>query len=324
MRVAGIAAVVGALAIGVTACVPGRYVPPRAGSAAGVDWVALGDSYSAGTGLGLPGLDCDRDGGAYPNVAAFALAAQGKIALRSFRSVACSGASTDAYWNGQATLVGASVAPQRNAVTREADVVTLTLGGNDIGFVSKVVGCVVAQCTGDVWSVTPGAGVAWDAVRRRLSDVFLDIRRRMSPTGHLFVLTYPALFALDAERCPNGPLTFTLAEQRAANALATRLGDVIAAAAATARHAAGNVHVVDWRLGPRTENAYVVPAGNAGAGQAFAVHRPGDGLCNAAGRASPVNNLSLPPTSNVYHPNATGYAQAANLLVPRVAAALTP
>jgi lysophospholipase L1-like esterase len=315
-------AVAGALVAGATACVPGRYVPPPAASAPGVDWVALGDSYSAGTGLGLPGVDCDRDGGAYPNVAAFTLAAQGRISLRTFRSVACSGASTDAYWNGQGTPIGVRVAPQRAAVTGEADVVTLTLGGNDIGFVSKAVGCVLAQCGSDVWSVTPGGGLTWDALRQRLADVFGDVRRRMSPTGHLFVLTYPALFALDAAACPAGPLTFTLAEQRAANALATRLGDTIAAAAATARQAEGNVHVVDWRRGPRVERGYVVPAGQAGAGQAFALHRPGDGLCNAAGRPSPIHNLALPPTPNVYHPNATGYAQAANLLVPAVAAAL--
>jgi hypothetical protein len=45
-------------------------------------------------------------------------------------------------------------------------------------------------------------------------------------------------------------------------------------------------------------------------------------LCNAAGRPPVLNNLSFPPTSNAYHPNATGYTQAANLLAPRVAAAL--
>jgi lysophospholipase L1-like esterase len=304
------------LVAGLAACTPPPpYLPP-------IDWVALGDSYSAGTGLGLPALDCDRDSGSYPDRAALQLAAQQKIALRSFRTVACSGAATSSYWSGQGLLTGARVAAQQAAITRDADVVTMTLGGNDIGFTSKVVGCVLGECGADVWSVSPGAGLTWDGLRQRLVDVFVDVRRRMSPAGHVFVLTYPAPFALDAAACPGGPLTFTLAEQRAANALATRLGDTIAAAVTMAGQVAGNVHLVDWRLGPRVDGGHVVPAGRPGAGQAFALHRPADGLCNARGLPPVLNNLSFPPTSNTYHPNATGYAQAANLLVPRVAAAL--
>jgi hypothetical protein len=81
---------------------------------------------------------------------------------------------------------------------------------------------------------------------------------------------------------------------------------------------------VDWRRGPRVEGGYTIPAGHPGAGQRLALHRPPDGLCNARGLPAPLNNLSLPPTPNTYHPNATGYAQAADLLVPVVAAALRP
>jgi lysophospholipase L1-like esterase len=279
---------------GLSACTPSRdYLPS-------VDWVALGDSYSSGTGLGPVTLDCDRDGGAYASVAALHLVAQRKIALRSFRNAACSGAGTDAYWNGQRVLLGPTVAAQRAAITRDTDVATLTLGGNDIGFVSKIVGCVLGACGSDVWTLSPGGGLTWD----------------------LFVLTYPAPFALDAAACPRGPLTFTLAEQQAANALATRLGDTIASAVAEANGAAGNVLLIDWRRGPRVEGGYVIPGGQTGAGQAFALHRPAEGLCNARGLAAPLNNLSLPPSGNTYHPNSVGYTQAAQLLIGPVAAAV--
>jgi lysophospholipase L1-like esterase len=315
-RLVSVAVVVLMVVAGLSACTPSRdYLPS-------VDWVALGDSYSSGTGLGPVTLDCDRDGGAYASVTALHLVAQRKIALRSFRNVACSGAGTDAYWNGQRLLVGPAVAAQRAAITRDTDVATLTLGGNDIGFVSKIVGCVLAACGGDVWTLSPGGGLTWDALRERLVDVFVDIRRRMSPSGDLFVLTYPAPFALAAAACPRGPLTFTLAEQQAANALATRLGDTIASAVAEANSAAGNVRLIDWRRGPRVEGGYVIPGGQTGAGQAFALHRPAEGLCNARGLAAPLNNLSLPPSGNNYHPNSVGYTQAAQLLIGPVAAAV--
>ena len=127
-------------------------------------YVALGDSYSAGQGLGdyssddqQAGDNCHRSAGAYPHILAADFA---QLADLSF--VACTGAVTyDLLNNAQrwSDKPPAQIAsPPLGSATK---VVTLTIGGNDASFVSVAWSCVTGWYPGffpyggDIpWAVT--------------------------------------------------------------------------------------------------------------------------------------------------------------------------
>ena len=103
-------------------------------------YVALGDSYSSGEGDGayLTGSDtatdhCHRSSNAYPELA------DQDAHLGSLDFVSCSGAITDDFFD--ANDEGNNEPPQSQALTSGTKYVTLTFGGNDLGF-----GAVLAQC----------------------------------------------------------------------------------------------------------------------------------------------------------------------------------
>ncbi|WNV83433.1 SGNH/GDSL hydrolase family protein [Umezawaea sp. Da 62-37] len=102
------------------------------------EYVALGDS--AASGPLIPDQDesspgCLRSSRNWPSVLASALG------VAAFRDVTCSGAVADDLEGGQTTFLGA-VPPQFDALTPTTDLVTLTIGGNDIGLVATALGCV--------------------------------------------------------------------------------------------------------------------------------------------------------------------------------------
>lgn len=300
-----------------------------------VRWVALGDSYSAGVGLGPVGPEkCDRDAGAYARLAKDALASAGQLAIADFRHIACKGAVTGDYWNNQhnaSPYQNDGTSRQRDAVTKNTNLVTLTLGGNDISFAEKIAGCVIGNCGPDVYELSGGNGrdnpLDWDGLYNRLLGVYLDVRQQMSPSGHLFVLSYPIPFSLGHTGL--GCNLMSAAEKLAANALSTRLGDTIFHAVNEANRRKGNVHFVDWRTGTRLEDGYEVPSGYAGAGRRFPTYSPPDGLCNQWGNTPQLNGL-VPAllienrrgfSDNSFHPTPYGYRYAGGQLRTRIASA---
>ena len=98
-------------------------------------YVALGDSYSAASGVLPPDLtappECLRSALNYPHVIASATGAQ-------LTDVSCGAADTSHYFSSQYP----GVAPQLNAVTSDAKLVTMTIGGNDSNvFIDTIVDC---------------------------------------------------------------------------------------------------------------------------------------------------------------------------------------
>lgn len=111
---------------------------PASPAAASLRYVALGDSYSAASGV-LP-LDlsapsqCLRSSRNYPHVIARATGAQ-------LTDVTCGAAETGHFFESQYP----GVAPQLDAVGSEAQLVTMTIGGNDSGvFINAIVACGTA------------------------------------------------------------------------------------------------------------------------------------------------------------------------------------
>ncbi|MEU7073921.1 SGNH/GDSL hydrolase family protein [Streptomyces narbonensis] len=158
-------------------------------------YVALGDSYAAGTGLPQQtDTKCMRSTGSYPAW----IAETYKPSV--FKDVTCGGATTRSLWNHEG-----EAAPQVNALTQDTDLVTVTLGGNDLGFSDVLTRCVLAGLTTregtpcrDVAAKEVDAGFA--RLSTRLPDMLTDIKRR-SPRARVVVVGYPNPFPADGSAC---------------------------------------------------------------------------------------------------------------------------
>ena len=98
-------------------------------------YVALGDSYSAASGVLPPDLtappQCLRSTRNYPHVIAEKLGAQ-------LTDVTCGAAETRHFFSSQYS----GVPPQLNAVNKYKQLVTMTIGGNDSGvFINAILNC---------------------------------------------------------------------------------------------------------------------------------------------------------------------------------------
>lgn len=103
-----------------------------------LDYVALGDSYSAASGVLPPDpsapLLCLRSTRNYPHVLAATTGA-------NLTDVTCGAAETRHFTSAQYP----GVAPQVNALAADTDLVTMTIGGNDSGvFISAILACGAA------------------------------------------------------------------------------------------------------------------------------------------------------------------------------------
>ncbi|TGB14902.1 SGNH/GDSL hydrolase family protein [Streptomyces sp. MZ04] len=103
------------------------------------EYVAMGDSFSAGP-LILPQSDlltCARSSVNYPAL----LAERLKVDTTRFRDVTCSSAQTENFANPQPGNVSGTAAPQYDALSKDTTLVTVGIGGNDIGLVGLVQAC---------------------------------------------------------------------------------------------------------------------------------------------------------------------------------------
>ncbi|MBY4127059.1 SGNH/GDSL hydrolase family protein [Rhodococcus fascians] len=136
VRSQGIVAGLAAAACVLTACTSESPAPTSA--PATLDYVALGDSAASGPRIpnqvGAPG--CQQSDSNYPHV----LAAQLDVA--SFVDVTCSGAVTENIVSTPQSTSSGDVPVQLDALSGDTDLVTITIGGNDIGLVSTAVGCL--------------------------------------------------------------------------------------------------------------------------------------------------------------------------------------
>ena len=98
--------------------------------AKGDKYVALGSSIASGYGISVQSTDCGRSNRNYPNL----IAARYGLALTD---VTCGAATIP---NVVDTAQG-SHPPQITSVTPDTKLITLTVGGNDIGYNATAVSC---------------------------------------------------------------------------------------------------------------------------------------------------------------------------------------
>lgn len=148
-------------------------------SASTVNYVALGDSYSSGVGAGSYTTDsgsCLRSTKAYPQLWANAHGPS------SFVFAACSGAKT--------TDVTAN---QLGALTGATSLVSLSVGGNDVGFSDVMLTCVVYGTNACVAAVNAAENTARTSLPGWLDAVYNNIRSH-APSARVVVLGYPRFY----------------------------------------------------------------------------------------------------------------------------------
>jgi lysophospholipase L1-like esterase len=181
------------------------FVLATAPAALGADkYVALGDSFSSGVGTGSYTLSssCRRGVYAYPW-----LVSQQRAGT-SLTFVACSGAKT-------ADLM----ANQIGFVTADTAIVTVTIGGNDIGFSDLIVQCTLAECSAALDNTRASLRTV---LAPRLDTVYSAIRSR-ALNAKVIVLGYPRMFSTAG--C-FGTLGISSTERAKANLLADAVDEL--------------------------------------------------------------------------------------------------
>ncbi|MBC9719603.1 SGNH/GDSL hydrolase family protein [Streptomyces sp. TRM66268-LWL] len=191
-------------------------------SAAVVDWVALGDSYTAGvipaSGAPIPEpggrSGCERTTGAYPRVVAETLT---DIALTD---VSCGNAQIKHVVAERQVPIGQGfpepdpegpfnpVPIQLDAINASTDVVTVGIGGNTLGFGEILITCLVAS-GGE--SAAPcmdyyASGATTD-IDTRLDQLAIEYAEMLkgihakAPDAMVFTVGYPSIIPNDVNTC---------------------------------------------------------------------------------------------------------------------------
>jgi lysophospholipase L1-like esterase len=275
---------------------PPRPISPLVAATDG-GYVALGDSYSSGEGtwdlstdrayVNGGAADCHRSAKSY-----FQTVADDHRFARGAVLWACSGATVDdVLTDGEQ-----GEPPQVDRIGAGTSLVTLSIGGNDIGFTDIAEHCLIKL---------PWSSACRDqdsAVRARIARLatelpalFQRITAR-APSARIIMLGYPRMFPAQ----PQQPVDLIGAtDQRWLNGIVADLDGVIAAAAAAAdrrivaAHQPGSVEFVT------TYTAY--DGHELGTAQSY---------LNALDLD--LSHLSVQPRS--FHPNALGYQRFAQLV----------
>ncbi len=244
--------------------VGGFALPAPAAGVPSPHLVGLGDSYASGVGTRdyyPQSGNCKRSPKAYPVLDSHRIGA-----TLSFR--ACSGATTGDVEDHQlGTLTGSTTD------------VTVTIGGNDIGFINVITECALPSWASHCFDAIDHArDLMTKVLPGRLSTLYGDISRR-APNATYVAVGYPHLF--NGDDCNAGTF-FTAKEEAALNSAADLLDQVI-----QGRASAAHFSFVDPR------SAFV-----------------GHAVCDSD---EWINGLSFPVIES-YHPNVRGQSAYANLV----------
>jgi lysophospholipase L1-like esterase len=212
----------------------------RAPLAPSARYVAMGSSFAAGPGVTVsadrPATRCTRSRDNYARQLA-------RLRQLDLVDVSCGGA-TSAHllgpWN--------ELAPQIDALTADTALVTITIGGNDVGYVGRL---FTASCSGGSDLLASAAAIckgmaarqqaggaavslppipteaAWATLAASLDRVTEEVRRR-APRARLIFVDYVTLLPTGA-LCPQVPLNAD--DAASARATARRLAQETASAA---------------------------------------------------------------------------------------------
>ncbi|WP_210650390.1 SGNH/GDSL hydrolase family protein [Nocardioides sp. SYSU D00065] len=149
-----------------------------------IDYVALGDSFSAGPFIGTMRTDpqgCARSRSNYPAFLAEWLD------VASYTDVTCSAATTADLYAPMTMFDGNTTGPQLDAVSADTDLVTLGMGGNDFGIYDTLIDCQEGPAaTCPVERLRADARKVADHIERAVRRI-----RRAAPEAWVLVVGYP-------------------------------------------------------------------------------------------------------------------------------------
>jgi lysophospholipase L1-like esterase len=234
-----------------TALLIGSLIMSGAHGSFAPEYVALGDSYAAGVGTSGSGGQCGRSPEAYPSL----YSAQQNLV--NAHLAACSGASTADVVNDQL-----------GDLTPATSLVSITVGGTDVGFSDVMSTCVLGGDSACVDKVHQAEEVMNGPLGGNLSSTFQAIHAK-APNARLVVLGYPHVVE------DNGPCSLSTAKRQALNEGSDRLAKVMGDQAAQA-------------------GATFVDARPAFAGHGYCAHDAW------------INGVMLLDVKGSFHPNAAG------------------
>lgn len=182
--------------LAVVLCVPGAASAARAdeNTSIGHRYVALGDSYTSSPLTGMPigePVGCGRTQDNYPRLVAAALQAN------YFTDASC-GSATLNNLRAPQTVIGGTNKPQLDSLKPDTTLVTLGMGGNDLGLIGWMQRCVTldvrqSSCV-DQWS--PGDADVMvqriDKIAVKVDEALKEIHRR-APHAVVLVVGYPVV-----------------------------------------------------------------------------------------------------------------------------------
>lgn len=228
---------------------------PSAGAAGDPGpYVALGDSYAAGA--GVPGQSaglCLRSDHNYGHLVAAALS------TASYTDVTCSAAKIKDITGSQYDAIIKVNDPQINALTADTRLITLGIGGNDLGSSGLGIGEVIATCIGgavvnptgtpckDVYAhghwVWSWSTFSWswqygtddlvgriDGAAPALADTLQQIHAK-APNARVLLVGYPSVLPDNAADCA-GRQPVTVGDVAYLHGILDRLNGMLAATAA--------------------------------------------------------------------------------------------
>ena len=168
-------------------------------------YVALGDSYTSGPGIPAQTPEsggCGRSDHNYPHLVA------AELAVARFTDVSCGSATTAHMSEPQPMPGGLTNGPQLDALSAEVDLVTLGIGGNDIGFGEIMITCashslllpVTAPCRQHYTRQGDELGDRIAATAPKVAAVLAAIRER-APAARILVVGYPVILPAAGPGC---------------------------------------------------------------------------------------------------------------------------
>lgn len=211
-----------------------------AAPASAQEYVALGDSYAAGPliPLQIPPFGCLKSNNNYAHLAARELG----LALTD---PSCSGAETEDMENPQGVDPDGPNPPQFNSLSVTTNIVTVQIGGNDIGFSSIAEDCTSTSPDGtpcqDTYVVNGRDEISEriQATAPLVAAVLQGIHAR-SPGARVLVVNYAAILPDSGPGCwPQMPITegdvpYVRAKEKELNAMLAQ------------QAAANGAELIDW------------------------------------------------------------------------------
>jgi lysophospholipase L1-like esterase len=220
------------------------------------DYVALGDSYSSGVGAPGQSGSCLVGTNGYPAQWA------AKYDPKTYVNAACSGAVTSDV-----------LSKQVSSLSSDTDLVTITIGGNDVGFSDVVITCTVGSYNSCESAVDSARTYAENTLPASLDQTYTAIKSHAA-NAEVVVLSYPLLFDTTTSSCGVGGMS--LAKRKIINDGDNELDDIIKTHAQAAGFTYGEARTT------------------------FAGH----GVCAPAPW---INGLQLLSATDSFHPNKSGY-----------------